>query len=133
MAQSGTTIRTKLNQRVFVSPPGTSAIYYGVTISPATMGGYEGNTEVIGTGITTIVVPYGYISKEASYRSFGMENNGEMQVAIKHDVPVKIQDLFYITASDITSGTFRVTQVRPYPYDGVNLCSIVTVKRDLTQ
>jgi hypothetical protein len=130
MAQSGTTIRTKLNQRVFVSPPGTSMTYVPVSVSSATDGGYEGNTKTFGTGVATIVVPYGFISQRLDFKSIGLNAEGEMQLAVKYDVPVKSQDLFIGSLSAVY-GTFVVQTVRPYPYDGVNLCTIITVKKQI--
>lgn len=130
MAQSGTTIRTKLNQRVFVSPPGTPMKHHSVTITSATSGGYEGNTETIGSATTTIVVPYGFMSQALNFHSSGLNEEGEMMLAVKHDIDVNRQDLFVGTL-DAVYGTFEVNTVRPYPYDGVNLCTIVSVKKKI--
>lgn len=130
MAQSGSTIRTKLNQRVFVAPPATACTLTRVsTTTSGTYGGYDGNS-VTSTSIQAILaVPYGFISDVKNYNSYGLDNDGEMKVALKHTVTVSIGDLMTITTA---TGTYQVTQVEPYPYDGVNLCTIATLKQLLT-
>jgi hypothetical protein len=130
MAQSGLTIRQKLNQRVFVSPPGTPMTYLETSVTSNTMGGYEGNTKTYSAPVTTIVVPYGFISHKSEYNSFGYNAEGECNLAVKHDIPVKKDDVFVGTL-DAVSGTFVVKTVRPYPYDSVNLCTIITVKKEI--
>jgi hypothetical protein len=130
MAQTGLTIRTKLNQRVFVAPPATSCILTPVTTTMSgTFGGYDGNTVTYGEATIILAVPYGVLSDMKNYNSYGLDNDGEMKLAVKHTVSTTIGDQITITS---LSGTFQVVEIEPYPYDGINLCTILTIKQTLS-
>lgn len=129
MAQTGLTIRTKLNQRVFVAPPATSCVLTPVvTSTTGSYGGYDGNAVTYGTPETILAVPYGVMSDSKDYNSFGLDNDGVMKLAVKHTVSTTIGDFLNITS---LSGTFQITEIEPYPYDGINLCTILTIRQTL--
>ena len=125
MAPSATSVIQRLARKVFTKPPGTSVTVHNVSVTSGTLSGYGGSTKAITASTAVIGVPYGYISAERQYYSFGRNVDGETKIALPASTTISEGD--YIT-SNVFSKTMEVTQIQDYPYHDGNLATIVTVK-----
>jgi len=132
MVQSGSAVKTILENKVFVKPPGSY-----VTITPiseaktGSEGGYGGTTKTTGTPVTVIGVPYGYLSGDRKYTSMGINSDGEIRIAIPADTSANEGDSVTITSSDIPSQSFEIISITDYPYNEVNVARIISCKKKI--
>lgn len=126
MVLSGTAAKTKILNKIFSKPPATD-----ITITPVSEtvvgseGGFNGTQKIEGTVVTTIGVPYGYVSGDRRYNNFGLSAEGETRIAIKPSETIKQGDKITFTTSD---KDFEVLTINEYPYNNERLCHILTIK-----
>lgn len=133
MAQSGTTVKAKIEAKIFSTPPGTAITIYPITKSTdSSYGGYEGASDVYDDydKYSTTGVPYGFVSGDRGYKSFGLTAEGETKIAIPAGSSIKQEDRIVISTNPDT--TFKVLKIQEYPFNNVNLAFILTIKQDLT-
>src|SRR6056297_655517 len=122
MVLSGTAARTKILNKIFSKPPATDIIITPVTESVSgSEYGYGGTSRTDGTPVSTVGVPYGYVSGDRQYNSFGLNAEGETRIAVKPSETIKQGDTITFTTSD---QTFEVLKVAEYPYNNILLCYI---------
>jgi hypothetical protein len=127
MAQRGADVRAKLNDRIFSQPPASSITITSRTVVAGSLSGYYGQTITIATATTTVGVPYNVTTQTFEHNAFGNNpQDGEMRLAVRYDADVESQDLLNIEA---ITGTYQVSDIKDYPYNGVNLCRILTIKQ----
>lgn len=133
MAQSGDIVKAKIERKIFNSPPATSIQITPITRAEAgSYGGYGGLTDTAGTPVATIGVPYGYLTGDRAYFSFGLTQEGETKVAVKESEVVEEDYEITFTGANlpsyITDKTFVVKKIQDYPYNNYNLARILTIK-----
>ncbi len=82
-------IRNKIEEKVFAGL-GSTALYSALTEGSSNIYGDRTDTYATGTSIT--IVPWGLMHKEQEYFQFGDLDKGEMDVAIKYNQDLNIDD-----------------------------------------
>jgi len=133
MAQPGNVVKQKIENKIFISPPATT-----ITITPITrasggsFGGYGGLTNTTGTPVDTVGVPYGWITGDRAYQSFGLTQEGETKIAVKAEEVVEQDFQITFTGANLpdylTDKVFIVKKIQDYPYNNYNLARILTIK-----
>jgi hypothetical protein len=134
MVQSGAVVKTKIEKRIFSSPPGTTITIYPVTKSAeGSYGGYSGQSEEYNEydKVVTIGVPYGFISNDRNYMSFGLSAEGETRMAVSSNENFKQGDRIIMSTNPKVK--FKILKIQEYPYDDVNLANILTIKQDISE
>lgn len=138
MAISGEKAKAKIDNKVFVSPPASLCTITTITgtLTTGTLHGYDGITETTGSSTqNTLCVPYGYVTNDRNYLSFGLNSEGELLMAVKGEVELNQEDKIAITGSTlpsfITTKIYRVLGIKDYPYNGYNLARILKLKQEL--
>lgn len=128
MAQSGTTVKARIERKIFNAPPASTITIRTLTRGDGEYGGYGGTTRSYGNAASTVGVPYGFISGERRYEQFGFNAEGESLIAVKADTTVAQGDLVYISAMGLLG---EVLDIKEYPYNDVNLAKIIKIKEVL--
>jgi len=131
MVQSGTTIKAKIDKKIFSKPPGSTITIYkkSVTSSDGAYGGFSGTTKVYATvGVEVIGVPYGVLSKDRNYMKMGLNSEGQSKLAVPSETDVSQGDLVTL----IPTGTYgEVEVVNEYPFNDINIAKIILLKEYL--
>jgi len=128
MAQSGTIVRNKINQKIFNTTVGTTINISKVTKVDGNYGGFESTSKTYATSSSAIGVPYGVVSGDRNYLSMGFNGEGMSLIAVQFDTDVEQDDKIEIPVISLTG---YVTKVTDYPYGDVNLAKIITIKETL--
>jgi hypothetical protein len=128
MAQSGTVVREKINSKVFNTTVATTINIYTVTKGDGNYGGFESTSKSESAPVEALGVPYGVITGDRNYLSMGFNSEGESLIAVRYDTTVNEDDYVEIPVISLKGKVIKVTE---YPYGGVNLAKIITIKRQL--
>ena len=128
MAQSGATIKAKIERKIFSKPPASDITIEEVTKGDGDYGGFGGTTKTYGAATATVGVPYGFISASTSFMKMGFNSEGTSMIAVPEATSIKAGDKVTITSEGLIG---FVTEVKEYPYNNVNLARIVTIKEQL--
>lgn len=125
MVQSGSTIKAKIEKKIFSTPPASNITIATVTRGDGSLGGYGGTSKTYGTPVATVGVPYGFISGDRKYMKMGFNSEGETKIAVPADTVVKQGDKITITSESLVAEVFKINE---YPFNDVNLARILLIK-----